>query len=64
MLINGESIPLTVVVLLVALSMFVAATTVCCARLKRPAGIVFVATFVVLLAVIITLNAFGVFITF
>ena len=64
MLINGESIPLTVVVLLVAVSVFVAATAVCCARLKRPAGIVFVATFVVLLAVIITLNAFGVFITF
>ena len=64
MLINGESIPLTVVVLLVAVSVFVAATAVCCARLKRPAGIVFVATFVVLLAIIITLNAFGVFITF
>ena len=63
MLINGESIPLTVVVLLVAVSVFVAATVVCCARPKRPAGIVFVATFVVLLAVI-TLNAFCVFITF
>ena len=48
MLINCESIPLTVVVLLVALSMFVAATAVCCTRFKRST----------------TSNAFGVFITF
>ena len=64
MLVNGESIPLTVVVLLAAVAVFLAATAVCCARLKRPAGIVLVATFVVLLATIIVLNALGVYITF
>lgn len=64
MLVNGESIPLTVVVLLAAVAVFLAATAVCCARLKRPAGVVLVATFVLLLATIISLNALGIFITF
>ena len=48
MLINGDSIPLTVVHLLFTFTMFVVAA-ICCARLRSPTTI--------------TINAFGVFIT-
>jgi len=55
--IDSESIPLTVIVLLAALGVFLIGAIVCCMRLKRAVGIVYVVAFVILLAVIIGLNA-------
>jgi len=58
--IDSESIPLTVIVLLAAVSVFIVGAIVCCMRLKRPVGIVYVVAFLVLLAVIVGLNAAGI----
>jgi len=57
MAINGDSIPLTVIVLLVSVSIFVIGSIVCCMRFKRPVGIIFIVAFVALLATISTLTA-------
>jgi len=58
--IDGESIPLTVIILLVAVVVFLAGAIICCMRFKRPAGIVFIIAFIILLATIIGLNVAGV----
>jgi len=58
--IDSESIPLTVIVLMAALAVFLVGAIVCCMRLKRAVGIVYVIAFIILLAVIIGLNAAGV----
>jgi len=48
---------LTVIVLISSLAVFLVGAIVCCMRLKRAVGIVYVVAFVILLAVIIGLNA-------
>jgi len=60
MVINSESIPLTVIVLLFAVVVFLAGAIICCMRFKRPAGIVFIVAFAVLLTTIVVLTLFGV----
>jgi len=62
--IDGESIPLTVLVLLVSVVAFLVGAIVCCMRFKRPAGIIFIIIFVVLLVTIVTLNAYDIAIKF
>ena len=62
--IDGESIPLSVIVLLSAVAIFLAGAVVCCMRLKRPAGFIYIAAFVLLLATILLLNSLGVKFTF
>lgn len=58
--IDGESIPLSVVVLLSAVAIFLAGAVVCCMRLKRGVGFVYIVAFVLLLVAILIMNSFGV----
>jgi len=64
MFISSESIPLTVIVLLVSVLVFVIGAIVCCMRFKRPAGFIFIIAFVILLATIVILTFFNVVFTF
>ena len=62
--IDGESIPLSVIVLLTAVGIFLAGAVVCCMRLKRGVGFVYIVAFVLLLAAILVMNSLGVSFTF
>jgi len=54
--VSSESVPLTVVVLLSALFIFLVGVIVCCLRLKRPAGIAYIVCFFLLLSTIVILS--------
>jgi len=62
--IDSESIPLTVIVLLAAVTVFIVGAIVCCMRLKRAVGIVYTVAFFILLGLIIGLKGSGISFTF